>query len=98
LIEGRIASDLKQNLEAIREYVESKARERTKLKAVSIPSPAIVSPPSVVIEEVMQNTSNESVMEQASIDPRDLISVQKVDKFNILDKFLRYSWTRSGSM
>jgi len=34
---------------------------------------------------VMQNTSNESVMEQASIDPRDLISVQKVDKFNILD-------------
>jgi hypothetical protein len=44
LIEGRIASDLKQNLEAIREYVESKAQERTKLKAVLIPSPAIVSP------------------------------------------------------
>jgi hypothetical protein len=86
LIEGRIASDLKQNLEAIREYVESRTRERAKVKVVPTVVPtAIVPPPPIVIEEVMQNTSNEIVMEQASIDPRDLKSVQGVEKFNILD-------------
>lgn len=88
LIEGRIASDLKQNLEAIREYVETRSREKTKqIPAVVRDNSVSVAPSPAKIEDVMQGTTPSIAVSQAVTDYKLLEPILN-NKINIFQDSL----------